>query len=268
MHAHMRSTAHATKKTQARRKRIADEKYRTDNPHMHSSELLDCSLSFFSDSDEDIIYRKLYGPPSQSRLPCYHVRYRNVARRRCVDGGCSLSDTDVPVYTVPDEAGTPCKRMHCINVGNRIFCHDRRRGMHCITRKGDGTLSDWFVHSRKPGHDHTQSDMGNQTNVKEKRVRRMHHDEYPTTSSEIEASRPCGTRLFSCLYRAVMAVFTSAPVVRRAGCIPLLNDRVVLVYNRKGELVLPKGRIKPNEASRACARREALEEAGIEGTLS
>lgn len=53
-----------------------------------------------------------------------------------------------------------------------------------------------------------------------------------------------------------------------SGVVPIMNNKVVMVYNSKGKLVLPKGLIEVAEEARDCAQREAWEEAGVEGTLS
>lgn len=53
----------------------------------------------------------------------------------------------------------------------------------------------------------------------------------------------------------------------KASCIPFYNQKIILINNRKNELVLPKGKIKKHESFKECARRETREEARLEGTL-
>lgn len=56
---------------------------------------------------------------------------------------------------------------------------------------------------------------------------------------------------------------------RVSGVIPVMDDgRFVLVSNQKGHFIFPKGGIKQGEADIQAARREASEEAGVEGTLT
>lgn len=55
-----------------------------------------------------------------------------------------------------------------------------------------------------------------------------------------------------------------------AGCVPLTADnRVCLVSSRHhpGDLLLPKGGIEAGEGAEDAAKREAVEEAGIEGRI-
>lgn len=54
-----------------------------------------------------------------------------------------------------------------------------------------------------------------------------------------------------------------------AGAIPITEERkIVLITNKKGNFILPKGGVKRRESPWEAAQREAKEEAGIIGNIS
>ncbi|KAF5141694.1 hypothetical protein G9O61_00g002360 [Vairimorpha ceranae] len=58
-------------------------------------------------------------------------------------------------------------------------------------------------------------------------------------------------------------------MAKRAGTIPFIDDKVILVdsLKNKNNIVLPKGHIKNGESAQDAALRETLEEAGLIGIL-
>ena len=57
-------------------------------------------------------------------------------------------------------------------------------------------------------------------------------------------------------------------MVKRAGVVPIHNNKLILVTSKKHSYyVLPGGKINENESSKEAARREAFEEAGVLGKI-
>lgn len=57
--------------------------------------------------------------------------------------------------------------------------------------------------------------------------------------------------------------------ISQAGALCLKDGEVLLITSRdNGRWVIPKGRVEKNESHSDCAAREALEEAGIVGTVA
>ncbi|ELQ74168.1 Diadenosine and diphosphoinositol polyphosphate phosphohydrolase [Trachipleistophora hominis] len=66
----------------------------------------------------------------------------------------------------------------------------------------------------------------------------------------------------------IVALCLDVKVISHAGVLGVIGEKIVLVYNSKGKMVLPKGTIKHGEGMKQCAAREAWEEAGIQGPIS
>ncbi len=60
-------------------------------------------------------------------------------------------------------------------------------------------------------------------------------------------------------------------MISQAACVPFRTTsdgfEILLITTRKGKWSLPKGIIDPGETARRTACKEALEEAGVEGTI-
>jgi len=72
--------------------------------------------------------------------------------------------------------------------------------------------------------------------------------------------------------RAASAPSSASPVAQQAGAVPYRIDPdggvwVLLITNHRGDWIIPKGMIDANRTAEQTALNEALEEAGITGSL-
>ena len=56
-------------------------------------------------------------------------------------------------------------------------------------------------------------------------------------------------------------------IIETAGCIPIINGKIILVGTDKGNFIFPKGKIKSGETTAEAAIRETKEESGCRGEI-